>query len=374
METLADLKKSVKKGRNPEDEVGFSADKFPEVHGVPCAYHVDLCIANLMGYCVPMTGQIPVSRGRPVRVAGKTGIVFEHPPEAEAFMRWQKREFLELERQFASLWRKQLDNTDLSTSVEWLRMIGLDRKPCKSLEEAKSLAESFVNSPEKRAEQIEMARLLLDGTPELYSEILKRWEAAGNVPLSQYAPYTAYVFTIELFFHLALKYGIIGTTRASNRVDIAYLFYLPFSMVFVSSDRLHRRCAPLFLRANQDFVWGYDLKEDLGRIDEHYRKLPDHIKELGLCAFASYPPLGSESLVTRLWSRHMRKREKTSGEGQPFYPKEDPEVINKINQFAEAPSLKPEEIDFNLSNPDAVLSKKLVRKRKGSWWQLPKNL
>ena len=69
--------------------------------------------------------------------------------------------------------------------------------------------------------------------------------------------------TCLVFFQVALGAGLIGGERPSNRTDIAYLFYLPFSMVFVSSDDLHRRTAPLFMRPDQAFVWGIDLKPAL---------------------------------------------------------------------------------------------------------------
>jgi len=38
-------------------------------------------------------------------------------------------------------------------------------------------------------------------------------------------------------------------------------------MVFVSSDDLHRRTAPLFMRPDQAFVWGIDLKQALKAIN-----------------------------------------------------------------------------------------------------------
>ena len=87
VETLSDLEKSVRKGRTPEDEVRIIADKFPEMHGTPCAYHLDLCVGNLMGHPVSMIGQIPVAGGHLVKVDGKTGVVFKKTPESEAFSR-----------------------------------------------------------------------------------------------------------------------------------------------------------------------------------------------------------------------------------------------------------------------------------------------
>src|SRR5216110_1564768 len=114
VETLADLEKSVREGRTPEQEVGVIADKVPEVSGWPCAYHLDLGVANLMGANVPLDGRVPTRGGRPVRVDGKSGFAHSEPPEAKAFSRWQKREFLYVERQFAQSWRAALARMDLA--------------------------------------------------------------------------------------------------------------------------------------------------------------------------------------------------------------------------------------------------------------------
>lgn len=41
---------------------------------------------------------------------------------------------------------------------------------------------------------------------------------------------------------------------------------------------------------------------------------------------------------------------------------------------AEARSLSPEEVDFDPTNTDFLMIKRKVQQRKGSWWQLPKDL
>ena len=84
LETLADLDKSVRQGRTPEQEVGLIADKFPEMHGSPSARHTVLCVGDLLGDSVPITGQIPLAGGRLVKSGGKKGVVYEKSPEAEA--------------------------------------------------------------------------------------------------------------------------------------------------------------------------------------------------------------------------------------------------------------------------------------------------
>jgi hypothetical protein len=90
-ETLADLEKAVRQGRTPEQEVGIIADKVPELNSYSNVHHTSLGVANLMGQAIEMEGRVIIAGGRPVKVDGKSGIVHDQSPEAEAFIRWQKR-------------------------------------------------------------------------------------------------------------------------------------------------------------------------------------------------------------------------------------------------------------------------------------------
>lgn len=124
VETLADLHKATKRDRTPEKEVRIIADKFPELHGTPNVQHATACMGELFGHRVPMTGQLLVAGGRPVKAGGKSGIVFEESPEANAFSRWQKHDFLEIERQHARGWREMVTNLDLKDVAKRLQNLG----------------------------------------------------------------------------------------------------------------------------------------------------------------------------------------------------------------------------------------------------------
>src|SRR5207253_7367462 len=87
-------------------------------------------------------------------------------------------------------------------------------------------------------------------------EIVGRWRAQGEPPITKFAPYTAYMVTVDIFFEIALGADLISRERPSNKIDIAYLYYLPFCMAFTSNDTLHARTAPLFMSESQDFVPG----------------------------------------------------------------------------------------------------------------------
>jgi hypothetical protein len=143
-------------------------------------------------------------------------------------------------------------------------------------------------------------------------------------------------------------------------------------MIFTSSDRLHRRCAPLFLREEQEFIWGPDLKEGLRKIDQYFDQLPELEKEKGLNVIAPHPPKEGDFLVSHLWDRHLmpwRSRPEI-----PLSANQETRLVKEIREFNEARPLRLEEVDFESSNPDAISIQRRIQRRKGKWWQVPKDL
>jgi hypothetical protein len=376
VETLADLEKAVRQGRTPEQEVGIIAAKVPEMSGAPLMHHLNLARGNLLGHDIPMDGRIVTPGGIPVKVDGKGGVRFDVAPEAEAFNRWQKGEFLSIEREYAVAWRRELAAIDLIAVAAAMKAMGIDAQSCKSLSDAKRIATAFFQRTDIVPDQIKLGGIILGLLPQYEIAAIDSWRARGQKPLVEYAPYAAHVMAVELFFQIALGANLIGTALASNRVDISYLHYLPFCMAFVSSDNLHRRCAPEFLRADQSFVWGPDLKSSLHALMDHYSKLPDDVKEQGLMRFALRPPLDLDgNLVVELWDRHMAPLWRSrSGPSPPRDETEDTKILEHLKKISAAQPLSSEEIDFEPADAEMVQLERRIHKRKGNWWQLPKDL
>lgn len=228
VETLADLAKQRKRGsRTPEDEVRIIADKTPVLSGAPCVHHVQLCIANLLGHEAPHLGQIPVAGGRPVRGAnGKPGVVFENSPEAEAFSRWQRGQFHEIEHDIASNWRVMLSELNLQEVAQRMRSLGITPQTCRSVKDAYGVAAAVVHSRNEPEQQIGLLFSFVHIPQHLRAEIVHRWSQAGFPPLAEYASYAAHVLMVEIFFQIALAANLISAERPSNRADIAYLFWV----------------------------------------------------------------------------------------------------------------------------------------------------
>ncbi len=121
--------------------------------------------------------------------------------------------------------------------------------------------------------------------------------------LKDFAGYAHHVLRVELFFFLSIADDLIGRERPSNRIDVSYLYYLPFCRVFTSRDGLHRRMAPLLLTETQCFLDGDDLKNDMARLDAYYSGLPPETKAKGSMHYAGYPPLEGDYLTAGLWDQ-----------------------------------------------------------------------
>jgi hypothetical protein len=360
---MADLYKQMRGGRTPEQVVGSIAYKTPTLGPELNVHHHTLSVNDLLGYPARMERFPVIGRGRSVITGDRMGIILERPRELEAFQRWQKGEFLDVERLFAKAWRQSLSGLDHKLI---LRNFGLSERQLKlSPAEAKSLCDRFILGERNRFGVLRACLEILGVPKPLWKQVIDRWKSAGGPPLSEFAPYAAHVFRIDMFFVIGLAAGLFSKpTRASNRVDIAYLYYLPFCMVFVSGDKLHKMAAPLFLKEDQEFIWAPELKADLAKLDAHYSNLPEQVKAQGIFAFASDPPRDGDFLTTKLWDRYLPAWRKLGDKELPRSKKREADLIKTLDAMEHARSaarpVSVEEANF-------VMTKRMVPVTLGKW-------
>lgn len=372
VETLGDLAKPATV-RGPADGlVGMIASKFPEMEGVPCSEHAIMVVNNLLGHPLPMRGQIPVPGGRHVRVGETIGAVYDDSPEAKAFSRWRKREFLEIEREYARGYRERLNNLNLPAVAKSIQALGIDGQKFKALAEIRTYVAQLVSAEDGSFDRLQLAVELLAIPPRYHQQIIERWLQRGKPSLEQFAPYASFVVEIELFFRFALAASLISADRPSNRTDIAYLFYLPFCQIFVSSDKLQQRCAPLFMRKDQQFVWGISLKDDLEAINNYYLSLPIEVREQGIHKWANTPPKSHTGIVGTLWDEYHTSW-RTETKSKPASPEADKALAEHLTSFSKAPSIPISEVDMD-RDLDMVSLTHMVSRKKGNWYQVDKSI
>ena len=209
---------------------------------------------------------------------------------------------------------------------------------------------------------------------EYRDQIVARWHSEGAPILNAFAPFLMHVFSVDLVFNISIAAGLIGRERPSNKIDVAYLYYLPFCNVFTSGDNLHCRMIPLFLRDNQTFINRLDLKSDLSLLDLHYDAFPEAVKCQGLSTFAICPPDDTRFLTTRLWDkykaadwREMLERARAAiGNSETSDP-----WIKFARRFSKAAQSSPDEKDLRASNCNMTLTKQRVYYQKGKWTRFP---
>lgn len=375
VETLADLEKEVAAGRSPEDVVGMLAEKTP-YNAVPNVHHRQMVLGELAGHSFDkaMTlRQAVINAGDTKQAAdGSVGLHVDDFPEATALLRWQAHEFLEIERAAAKEWRAELAQHDPTRLVSVLKHILPTDTKFSDLEQLKAFIDSFCSSAD--SEVLALALDVLAVPADYRRAALHRWLSQGQPRLDRFAPYSTHVFKVDLLFYLGIHRGFISGERASNKVDMAYLYYLPFAMVFVSGDGLHHRTVPLFLGANQTYLRAPELKEALRELDEHYDALPEEIKQLGVLAIASYPPSDMDNAVTRQWDNHMRRDWREAAKtreaelGNPRDETADRETVAELNRrLDEARPVVDEQASLGESGPDYVFIRRQMPVSKGKW-------
>jgi hypothetical protein len=297
-ETLTDLCKSFEDGRDPKRYVQNIARKCPP-SGVVNVHHEILVISELIGdNVVIMDGEIPVASSR----KSESGIpIIDVPIEAEAFAKWRQGQFSEIDLDCAREWRLDRENMNLKPTAENLRRRGIGGKSYENIAEAKSDSAQFLAKCHPR----DCLIMAMENIPISYHEkVLERWEQSGRRPLSLFAPYAAYILEVQDFFITAMAAHHISTDRNAHLMDLAYLYYLPFCNIFVSGDKEQIKWAKLFVRDDQIVIRGAELKNDLIRLNIHYRRSTHETKKNRTISFAEAPPKDDSFLVTKLWDRY----------------------------------------------------------------------
>ena len=307
---------------------------------------------------------------------GEIGINFRQFPEFAALERWKHHNFLEVERDFAHDWRQNLLDININSMVELARNSLAPETNFSSIEDIKAYVDNIIKS--KYNQFIHLAIPILNIPEKFKKPILERWHQTRPMSFEQFAPYASFVLKVNLFFYLSIGKKFISPNhkkKPTNIIDLSYLYYLPFGMIFSSSDSFHIRIAPLFMDREQMFIPGEEFKTDLKKIVEYYRKLPDEIKEKSVFAFAPNPPIEEITLVGKVYDKYMKGWRKNAKKfGEIWEPSEEikdlPKQLNAI-QKEQTPYLGPP-----VSSDEAkhITVSRLVPIKRGEWWILPKNI
>jgi hypothetical protein len=206
-EVLADLHKPPPEGRTAEDVVAKISKKVPQLGALPNVYHGTLVLGDLLGQPVEMLRVPVIPEGQIIQAGGRVASYYGEMPESAAVRRWRKGDFLGVERDYAKAWREALEKLDLTSIRKASRARGTLK--LSDLAAVKAAADDIALANGRRYAVFKAALDALN-IPESYRPaILKRWKEQGGPALRDFAPYADYVFSCEVFFHLAIATGKI---------------------------------------------------------------------------------------------------------------------------------------------------------------------
>jgi len=312
-EIIADLKKDpATTKRLPVDVVRELAEKMSQANGVQPADFRKLTIANLCGAEVPMFGQVPVDTEAPgVRQAeGGKLLLIDSSPEQRMWDRWAAGEFSTDDQEVAAAWRSGLEKVDLRAVGDAWKDFGREHfGTASNLSELIGQVEVLLSDPQPDR-QLELLGFILsfvqapaDPKALAYKLLLEQ----RYTRICDFAPYAASVLKLYLSFIGGLARGFIGP-RPSHYLDLQYLFYAPFCMVFVSADKFHRELWPATAGINT-FVWGQDLKSDLANRMTVRKEMTQEQHKAHSENYGFYPIETEGSITNELWKRYIRPPE-----------------------------------------------------------------
>lgn len=336
MEIIGDLAKSPQEGFSRSD-AQWLASKMSPVGSAVCVHYRKPMVASLLGGDVPMEGRVMIDPDTAVDVPGPRGtkgVVIEEPPEQKALRHWAQGTFNDQERMFAAIMRQRMNEPTL----EEFRKSNPPKE--KDIRNAKTLPELFqivdrslrANDKDVQFKLIQACLKRVGASEALKTRVSNRWIARGLPRFAEFAPYAFYCWEVYATFIMAISKGLLPT-KTNSILDLEYLYYLPFCQVFSSKDKLHREMVQLFLRKDQEFVDGADLKADLKWLAEDWASLTDQQKEQRREAYGSYPPEKADSVTHRMWTRFCKPR---SGKQVPKLTEEQERaIVEEINRKME---------------------------------------
>ena len=311
IEILADLKKFGDTDRS-RLEVERLAKKIVPFCSTVNAPLRPLLIGELMGGRVTMNN-VPIFMGveNVVSPENKRGAIIREAEELQALRRWQHGEFRAAEMLLAGAWREYTSSIDLEAAQRYFRRF---YSPALNLQTFKAVAE-HVDSLMQSLGLLRCASWLLyeiGVSPGAHRGVILKLLTAEPGQFAIRYPFAGKCIRTAMFFHFALAFGLV-TTKATNRVDLEYLYYLPFCMVFTSGDKFFHAITKHLISSEQVFVKFDELKDDLKGLAEWWAGLTESERTHEMSKTG--PPENESSLTHRLWQKFMVPgyRQQTSG-------------------------------------------------------------
>lgn len=328
MEILGDLKKELSDDGEvkPEKVIELSTKLFP-YNAVVNEHYRALIKAELMGNKIEADGRPILGNGKlKVSASGMQGHHFDPSLEEEGLLRWRQGNFLESDKILSGLWRNTTTDRERVENLKRQLDSRKEGKSIKNLDELNEAVEAILDAPDLQMNLLIACCQNNGFTPSESCYVLSVWNQGGKKLLAEFVPYTRHCLKADLFYVIGLQFGLMSM-RPTDKVDLQYFYYLPFTDIFSSNDRIHKRIIPYFIRESQVFILGQELKSDLKSLVAYRGNASDAEKESTL----REPPIITESLTYKLWNKFFGYSEHSLPDNKPqeWY-------LKKIKEFEKA--------------------------------------
>ncbi|AZN72286.1 hypothetical protein D5400_14260 [Georhizobium profundi] len=294
-----------------------------------------LLTAELHGASFPLDGRPVLENAQRIMdPRGGYGIYVDQTPMQHVVDRWSVGDFKGMEEAFSKVWRQDLNNIQLEKVIHSTKHLRV--KTIITPAAVSELVNNILFKPNQNHANLLLWMELL-GIPDTWrKQVVSKWKTRRRPPASEFVPYTAYIAKLELFFYLAVAHHVVST-RATNRIDIDYFKYLPFTRIFASGDKIHSELFPVFARDNQVFIWRDDLKAALCQMADHYDGLSEKERSQGSMTYADYPPVHMDNAITKAYDQIIpRWREGANQPKAPRDPLRDKQIMERLKPMLDA--------------------------------------
>ena len=301
MEVLGDLKKD--ESDESKIKVQGLANKMLPTNSVMNDNYLDLITGELLGNYIHMDYRPLLGNAKLVEDGkGILGMKIEESENEKIVTRWKNGEFTDFDELLSQIWRATTTDKDILENLKKQIQIPDDRiKEIKSIAHAKEYVQELTSNIENQNDLLKVMISEFSVSTADASRIFLRWEQTDRKILAEFAPYAVFCIQIILTFHVALRKGLVGT-RPTNKLDLEYLFYLPFCHLFITDDKFQKMIAPAFLSDKQMFISGKDLKADLQEIDSYLSTVSE---KKDIERLRREPPQIPDFLIYKIWTNFL---------------------------------------------------------------------
>lgn len=319
-EIIADLAHpEPKPGRVPEEMVKALARKMVSNHGIMQAHWRMLALGELSQTIkVQMMGSIVVDPAAPNVMSSKDGrgIIYDSRQDQEMWGEWAAGNFSETDKYLARKWRSKSAEINIGEiSDSWIEFCAKYLPGVKNPSEVIAGIDAVISRPKEQANLLNMVYHFTEA-PAAVRSLSIALALADLLPrIKPWAPFCVSVtrLCIALCCCTALKFV---TQRPTNVLDLQYLFYAPFGMVFVSQDRLQRDLWPA-TTTEASFVWGDDLKADLNRYVIARKEARETRKAGEPVGYYTDRFTPANSIIARLHEKHLNWSRRSGSSNGP---------------------------------------------------------